>query len=112
MKYLILHFPKKLKTNSQQLKNKLKINIKQSKNKLRWGIPPCLCTLSFWSGNLCFMPERSRETTPAQFGLAMLVPIISCFFCSVQLGTGEIAPPGAMTLTPGTIDNTQIISKC
>lgn len=59
-----------------------------------------LCTLIFCSGNFCFIPDSSRHTNPAQFGLDMLVPIMSCFFCRVQLGTGDIAPPGAITLTP------------
>ena len=76
---------------------------------IRLVVCPRLCTLNFCSGNLCFMPERSRETTPAQFGLAMLVPIMSCFFCSVQFGTGEMAPPGAITLTPATVESAQCI---
>lgn len=65
-----------------------------------WIVRSYLCTLSVFSGNFCFIAEISRDTTPAQLGLAMLVPIMSCFFCNVQFGTGAMAPPGAMMLTP------------
>mmetsp|Transcript_12972 Transcript_12972/g.36483 ORF Transcript_12972/g.36483 Transcript_12972/m.36483 type:complete len:273 (-) Transcript_12972:619-1437(-) len=45
-------------------------------------------------------PLSSKAMQPQALGEAMLVPFISCRRCSVQLGTGATAPPGALSTTP------------
>jgi hypothetical protein len=42
----------------------------------------------------------SSARHPQAFGELMLVPFMSCLLCSVQVGTGLMAAPGAVMLTP------------
>ena len=49
---------------------------------------------------LALMPLRARASAPQVWGEAMLLPFISCVPLRVNLGTGVMAPPGALTVTP------------
>ena len=44
--------------------------------------------------------ERTRATPPQALGEAMEVPFMNCRLACVHWGTGAMAPPGALRVTP------------